>query len=142
MVSRRTLSAAIMTGLVVTLAASSAPAQITNGGTASQNVRGSGARSPGRMVIAGLVRANEAVRDPFAQPQITEVPPLIGGFNTIFFPQVIEVLAQQITDFFEFFANLFLQRAGWPPLPAATDTTTDDTTDTGTGDPRPGRGER
>ena len=45
-----------------------------------------------------MAPANEAVRAPFTQPQITEVSPLIGGFNTIFVPQAIEILAQQISD--------------------------------------------
>lgn len=142
MTLRRTKTMAVLTGLILIGSAVDASAQITNGGTASQNVRASAARSPGHMVSAGLGRAQNAVRDPFIQPQITELPPLIGGFNTIFVPQAIEVLAQQISDFFQYFIDLLLQRADWPPLSAAGNTTST-TTDTGNGTSvRPGRGTR
>jgi hypothetical protein len=89
---------------------------IIEGGTARNNARTAGARAPGNMVTAGLVRAKDAVRDPFQSPQITETASSVPGPQAIFLAQAANILLDQLNRLFTFFSNLLLERAGLPPL--------------------------
>ncbi len=104
-------------------------------------------RSPGDMVNDGLVRAQSAVRDPLATPQITETQaPQSSG--DLFSAAALDAFVRMFEELFVFFGNRMLVQAGLPPLftidlappPSGSDgsadgTSTGDGTDvTGTGD--------
>ena len=127
-----------MAAAVVGLFAVGAEAQtIVRGGTARQNARTAGARSPGNMVSAGLARAQDAINVPLdGGVSITETsrPPSI---RSTALAETLRVFFEQLNEFLFFLGSRFLERAGLdaivpPPTTAPPDTGSDGTGDNGT----------
>lgn len=121
--------------LMTLMISASGQAQLaTPGNTAQENVRAIGARSPGRMVTAGVGRAIEAFNTFRAGPTISETS-RPTPIHAQFLAEAIDIIFDQVNDLFFFLRNLALISAGENPLDPPT------TPDTGGGrDPsRPGR---
>lgn len=91
---------------------------VMEGRTAFENLRGAGGRAPGRMVTAGLARAQETAAGGRAQvtaPQITETS-RPTPIRAQFLADVIEILFEQLEATFLFLGNRWLARAGLGPL--------------------------
>lgn len=107
-------AAAVVLGLSVPANAQ----DVMEGRTAFDNLRATGGRSPGRMVTAGLARAQATAaggRAQVAAPQITETlrPTPI---RAQFLADVIEILFEQLEQTFLFLGSRWLARAGLGPL--------------------------
>jgi len=109
---------------------------------ASDNVSGGSlrARSPGNMVGAGVVRAQEAADFARGGIEIVETTRPTSP-RAVFLSDAIEIIFDQLNSTLLYLGNILLQRAGLPPLvpqvptPTTADTTdTTDTTDTGATD--------
>lgn len=117
------------------------PAQtIIEGGTARENVRTAGARSPGNMVNAGLARADSAITIRLdGSVDITETS-RPATLHSLFVPPAVQIIVDQINAFFAFILNQFLLRAGFDAIdltavlaPGSGDDGTTGTGDSGTG---------
>lgn len=105
--------------LVLTVAwGTAAQAQIDAGGrTALQNVAGGAVRvrSPGKMVIAGVARAQQAITTGLVGVNITETSRPTEP-RAQFLVDAIEAIFSQLNQLIVFFEDLLLARAGLPSL--------------------------
>ena len=103
--------------LVLTVAwGTAAQAQIDGGGrTALQNVAGGvvRVRSPGKLVIAGVARAQQAITPGFVGVTITETSRPTEP-RALFLVDAIEAIFSQLNQLIIFFEDLLLARAGLP----------------------------
>ncbi len=81
------------------------------GQTADQNVVPTEDRRPGAMVAAGLFRAQNTLRDPFAPVNITATEPLLTPLQE-FGVEAADTVAAGIADFLVFLAERLLGRVG------------------------------
>lgn len=142
----RTMRATGSTCLVIALGLGlwRAPAALgqtlIQGRTAFENADSAGARSPGNMVTAGVARAVQAAKDGRAIHPITEQAPTEPGPTGQFVSEAGTAVITQLFDFFFYFSNRFLARAGYLPIfpeqltPPADGTGTGDTPGTDAGD--------
>ncbi len=118
--------AAVVFFLGVCFLAGSASAQappIITGFPPSQNVGGAiGARAPGRLVQAGIGRAQNAVTLPRPAYNITETIPPISR-RTAFLVTAIQTTFTALNSALAFFEDLLFRRAGLP-VPTTGNTTT------------------
>jgi len=89
--------------------------QTTLGGRPDDNVRAAGARSPGSMVNAGVVRGQLA--SGFAQSpiEITDPTPTDLEPRQVFLISAIDILFEEFNGLLFFFENLLRARAGLGP---------------------------
>jgi len=109
------------------------PPGINTEQNARRNVLTSGARAPGTMVNAGVVRTLAAANAAQRIIEITEEPPGPDPKAT-FLIAAIETVFEQLNRAILLFENVLRARAGLPPrvpidLPSGTPTETTDTTD-------------
>ena len=106
------------------------PVAINTEQNPSRNLSGAAlaARSPGKLVTAGLVRTQTAMSLARGIIEITE--PLAGADpKATFLSKAIEILFEQLNNTLLVIGNALLERAGLPPLapsdvsPPSTDTT-------------------
>jgi hypothetical protein len=111
--------AVVFAGLLsVTLAQTTPPTTvppITNG-LPQENVAAPGSRSPGRMVSAGVAASQDAVKlVRTSSATITETEEE-EDFSDIFVGQAKDIIMDQIEELVLYFANLFFERLGLPPI--------------------------
>lgn len=106
------------------------------GNTAFRNLQNIGLRSPGRLVDAGRIRFQNAIRPPLANFDITETSrPL--NIRQQFTIDAIEIISEQLNAFISAFEILLQMRAGQPAdmdgdmMADDNDGMVDDGTDTG-----------
>lgn len=85
------------------------------GNTALENVKAIGARTPGRMVSAGVGRALEAFDTFRAGPVISETA-RPTPIHAQFLAEAIDIIFDQLNDLFFFLRNLALIDAGEDPV--------------------------
>lgn len=102
---------------------------ITNG-LAHESAASSAARSPGLMVSAGIASAQNAVKQ--GRTNAAEITATAPETDTGFFAQIRTVLQQVVNNLLVYFVNLFLERAGLPPVNGNFNFNTNDNTNTNT----------
>lgn len=117
MARRNTRLTTVLVPVVAMSLSTAARAQtIIQGGSAAENVRSAGARAPGNMTTAGIARAQQAAQAARARVEITETPSTTPGIREMFVTELVDIMVEQINQFFIRFVNLLLERAGLPPL--------------------------
>jgi len=111
--SRKTLATWVAVLIVGGGLTSPVIGQMTEGGTAFDNLQTVGARAPGNMVTAGVARALETVVFPFGGVTITESSRPQSPKAT-FFVDAINAIFDQVDTLVLFFDNLLRARAGLP----------------------------
>lgn len=118
--------AAVLTWNGVARSQTTTPGAPTLGQHASDNVSGGAiaARSPGNMVIAGLVRRQEAVDFARGGIEIVETTRPTSP-RAVFLAEAVKIIFDQLNSTLLYLGNILLQRAGLPPLvPQVTPPTT------------------
>lgn len=85
------------------------------GGTASQNLRATGARSPGNMVGDSLARVLGARNDGRAGVEITQTSRPTSP-RAQFLAEAAQIILDQVNQLVVFFQNMLLVSAGLPPI--------------------------
>jgi len=84
------------------------------GNTAFNNLQNIGARAPGRLVEAGVIRFQNAIRPPLANFEITETSRPLNPRQQ-FTIDAIEIISEQLNAFIDAFEILLQMRAGQEP---------------------------
>jgi hypothetical protein len=86
----------------------------------AESVAGSGSRTPGAMVNAGVART--LANTQLAQTPIEITEPFEPDVLDEFRVEAIDILLEQLTEFAFYFGNLLLERARLPSITPPTDT--------------------